>query len=171
MPKVLVWQSCGLHRPSTQTDVVPLARQSGLFKGRSPTARNVLIKYSLQIRHLGWCCFFPLIVLVWLTWVGRRVEGGRLGVVGGGGGAADWLPVVLTDMLLSYFVVGWPRPQLIVTANVWILDAPPKDSQECAAEKTRELLINRTVMLQVNSLKSSRFIARPQLNFLALKKD
>lgn len=36
MPKVFVWQSCGLHRRCTQTDVVPLTRQSACSRPAAP---------------------------------------------------------------------------------------------------------------------------------------
>lgn len=45
MPKVFVWRSCGLQRPNTQTDVVPLTRNSACSRPAAP--RHMWIKYSL----------------------------------------------------------------------------------------------------------------------------
>ena len=94
------------------------------------TARNVLIKYSLQISHLGWCCFFSLhcfgLVNMERRREGRRERRWEVETRGAyfDSGPTRWLSVVLTDMLLSCVVVGWLRPRRIVTADVWIWMLP-----------------------------------------------
>lgn len=128
MPKVFVWQSCGLHHPCTQTDVVALTRQSACSRPCNLTVRNVLIKYSSQISLLGWCCFFSCCCLALEgvrygdetgRWEWRRYS--RLTVVQQ---SDDWLSADLTGMLLSLLLLVGSELRLIVTANVWIWMLP-----------------------------------------------
>lgn len=127
MPKVFVWQSCGLHHPCTQTDVVALTRQSACSRPCNLTARNVLIKYSSQISLLGWCWVFFLLLFGFgrgQVWGGEwkvGVKKVRLTVVEQ---SDDWLSVDLTGMLLSLFLLVGSELRLLVTANVWIWMLP-----------------------------------------------
>lgn len=126
MPKVFVWQSCGLHRPCTQTDVVPLTRQSACSRPTDPQHGmcwlNTVYRSAIRVGVVFSLHCFGLVNMERRR-VGRWVEGGR-----GKGGqifdSDDCLSVVLTDMLLSYVVACWLQHRLIVTANVWIWMLP-----------------------------------------------
>lgn len=80
MPKVFVWQSCGLHRPCTQTDVVPLNRQSACSRPAAPQHGmcwlNTVYKSAIRVDVVFSLHCFGLVNME-RGRVGRWVEGGR----------------------------------------------------------------------------------------------
>lgn len=110
-----------------------------LLTARSPTARNVLIKYSLRMSHLGCCCFvFFALHCFGLGNMGRGGVGWTLDfrlrrLVFGG---FDRHVGILCCFLLA------PGPTHC-HGSCLNSEAPLSCSQECAAEKTREPSIKR----------------------------
>lgn len=89
------------------------------FKDHSPTTRNVLIKYSLQIIPFGLMFLFPP-----LFWFGKAKNGGWELRVGGKGPcfdqSGDWLSVVLQACCYPVFLLFSCSLRLIGPANVWL---------------------------------------------------
>lgn len=162
MPKVFVWQSCGVHRPCAQTDVVHLARQSACSRPTAPLSGmcwlNTVYPSAIWI-DVVFC--FHCFGLVKMGGKGLEVKGGvdvgawRLVVSG-----FDWHVVILcwlqlasSSRLKSEFGCS---PELQPGMCCW---------------KDKGPIHQRSAELQINSLKLSRFITRSQRNFPELKKD
>lgn len=139
MPKVFVWQSCGLHRPCTQTDVVLLTRQSACWRPAAP--------------QLGMCWLNT--VYAWAIWAAVgffffALHCFGLGNMGRGG--VGWT----LDFRLRRLVFGGFDRHVGILCCFLLApgpthchgsclnsEAPLSCSQECAAEKTREPSIKR----------------------------
>ena len=139
------------------------------------TARNVLIKYSLQISHLGWCCFFSLHCFG-LVNMERRREGRR---------ERRWEVETRGHILTPVRPAGcpwfWQTCCYLVLLSVgsgpgassrlmFEFGCSPELRPGMRCREDKGAVNHKTAKLQINSREVSRFIARSQRNFPALKK-
>lgn len=168
VPKVFVWQSCGLHRPCTQTDVVALTRQSAHSRTTAPQCGMCWLNTVYRSSVLGWC-FFSLHCFGLAK---ARMGGWEMRV---GGKGPDF------DQIVRRLVVSGFDRHAVILCFCSLAAACGSSSRlmfdfGCFSEfqpgmcrsKDKRAIHQTTAELQINSLKISQFIVRSQSHFLAL---